>query len=91
MVVILAITFVELNNGFRPLSLSFLAFFIYVMLVPGINRVFSFSSLNSYIYIVVFYLGVAIVWSINHDISLYFIKVILINIFIDFIAFGVLV
>ncbi|TLP36163.1 hypothetical protein [Arcobacter arenosus] len=90
-VVILALTFIELNNGFKPLSLFLLATFVYVFLVPNINRIFTFSSLNSYIYMTVFYLGVTIVWSIDHQISFYFVAILVINLIIDFILFGVLI
>lgn len=89
--VFLALSFIELNNGFKPLSLFLLATFVYVFLVPSINRIFTFSSLNSYIYITVFYLGVTIVWSIDHQITLYFAAIVLINLIIDFILFGVLI
>lgn len=90
-IVVATITFIEMNNGFKPLSISLIATFVYVFLVPNINRIFSLSSLNSYIYMIVFYLGVSIVWSINHDISLYYVSIILINLIIDFIIFGVFI
>ncbi len=90
-VVILALTFIELNNGFKPLSLFLLATFVYVFLVPNINRIFTFSSLNSYIYMTVFYLGVTIIWSIDHQVTFYLAAILLINLIIDFILFGVLI
>lgn len=90
-IVVATITFIEMNNGFKPLSISLIATFVYVFLVPNINRIFSLSSLNSYIYMIVFYLGISIVWSISHDISLYYVSIILINLIIDFIIFGVFI
>lgn len=90
-IVIATITFIEMNNGFKPFSISLIATFVYVFLVPNINRIFSFSSLNSYIYMIVFYIGVTIVWSINHDINLFYVSIILINLIIDFMIFGVFI
>lgn len=90
-IVVATITFIEMNNGFKPLSISLIATFVYVFLVPNINRIFSLSSLNTYIYMIVFYLGVSIVWSFSHDINFYYVSIILINLIIDFIIFGVFI
>lgn len=83
--------FIELNNGFKPVSLILLAFFMYVFIVPYMKRVLSFNKLNDYIFIALFYVGVIILWSINNDVSIELIFTVLINIFIDFIIFWIII
>jgi len=89
--VILTILLIELNNGFKPFSISLLATFIYVFIAPNIKRILSFNTLNSYIYIAVFYFGLFILWSLNNDVSAQLNYTILINLIIDFILFGVFI
>lgn len=83
--------FIELNNGFRPLSLILLSFIMYIFIVPYIKRVLSFNKLNEYIFILIFYIGVFILWSINNDTSVELLATLLVNVIIDFIIFGVLI
>ena len=89
--VMLTMLLIELNNGFKPLSILLLAIFIYIFIAPYIKRVLSFHTLNSYIYISIFYLGIYILWAINNDVTAQLNYTIAINLVIDFIIFGVLI
>ncbi len=91
MFVIITFCFIELNNGFKIFSLSLLATFVYVFIAPYIKRTLSFTSLNSYIYMGVFYLGVYIMWSLNNDLTPQINYTLLVNLVIDFIIFGVFI
>ncbi len=55
--VILTIILIEVNNGFKPLSVVLLVTFIYIFVAPYIKRVLSFNTLNPYIYMTTFYIG----------------------------------
>ncbi len=89
--VILTVFLIEINNGFKPLSIILLMSFTYVFLTPYIKRTLSFNILNSYIYMSVFYLGLLILWSINNDVQTSLYYTILINAILDFIIFGLLI
>ena len=89
--IIITFCFIELNNGFKIFSLSLLATFVYIFIAPYIKRTLTFTSLNSYIYISVFYLGVYIMWSFNNELTPQLNYTLLINLVIDFIIFGVLI
>ncbi len=88
---ILTFTFIELNNGFKIFSITVLATFIYLFITPYIKKILSFNSLNSYIYIAIFYLGIYILWAINNEITAQLNYILLINLLIDLIFFGVLI
>ncbi|MGB6327955.1 MAG: hypothetical protein WBF48_03455 [Halarcobacter sp.] len=89
--VMLTILLIELNSGFKTFSVLLLTIFTYLFAAPYIKRVLSFDTLNSYIYIVVFYIGIFILWALNNDITAELTYTILINIFIDLFIFGVLI
>ncbi len=89
--IILTIILIEINNGFRPLSIVLLVIFIYIFIAPYIKRVLSFNTLNSYLYMTTFYIGLYILWLINNEMSLHLNYLILTNLIIDFIIFGVLI
>lgn len=88
--VILTFLFIEVNSGFKPLSLSLLSLFLYIFVLPKISRTVSFSSLNNYLYIIIFYIGVIIIWSLSTDINETVAKAIVLNILIDLIFLGTL-
>lgn len=91
MIVIITFCFIELNNGFKIFSLSLLSTFVYVFIAPYIKRTLSFTSLNSYIYMAVFYFGIYIMWSFNNDLTPQLNYTLLVNLVIDFIIFGVFI
>lgn len=85
---VIAFLFMEYNNGFIPFSLVLLSLFTIIFIIPNLSRFVSMNNLNRYIYIIVFYLGMFILWLFEHGFSLYLIKNILINIAIDLVLFG---
>ncbi len=89
--VIISFLFIELNNGFKAFSITLLAIFVYVFIAPQIKRVLSFNTLNPYIYITVFYIGLYFIWIINNEITAQLNYIVLINLIIDFIIFGVFI
>jgi len=89
--IILSFLFIELNNGFKPFSLSLLAGFTFYFIKPYIKRVLSFENATPYIYMSVFYLGVYVLWSLNNEVSAQLNYVLLFNLLIDFLIFGVFI
>ena len=89
--VILTILLIEINSGFKTFSVLLLIIFLYVFIAPYIKRVLSLDSINSYIYIVFFYLGVYIIWTLNNDATAQLFFTIFINLIIDLLIFGVLI
>ena len=87
--VILSFLFIEFNNGFKPFSLILLAFFCNTFIIPYLKRVLSFNNLNPFIYMICFYIGMMMIWSISYEINIKVVGTILVNIFIDFLVFGV--
>jgi hypothetical protein len=89
--IVISFLFVELNNGFKLFSITLLAAFIYIFIAPYIKRVLSFNTLNPYIYITIFYLGIYILWSFHNELTTQLNYTLFINIIIDFILFGVFI
>ena len=84
----IALLFIELNNGFAPFSLILLAVFSYIFIIPKIKQVISFSGLNYFIYILWFYAGMLVIWSISNEVNITLIGTIFLNIILDFILVG---
>lgn len=89
--VILTFLFVEINSGLKPFSLVLLSFFIYIFIIPKLERLISFSNLNNYIYIVLFYIGTIILWSISLSLHDNIVSILLLNMFIDLLFFGLFI
>lgn len=87
----LAMLYLELNNGFKPFSLILLSCFIYSFIVPYIKRIISYSQLNEYLYIFVFYLGFTFLYILNNSYSSDLFFTIFINIVIDFLIVGLMI
>ena len=87
--IVLTFTFIEINSGLKPFSLSLLSLFIYIFIIPKVDRIMSFNKLNEYIYILIFYLGVFLIWVMTLGMSDNFITIIFVNIIIDLLFFGV--
>ncbi len=86
--ILISFLFVELNNGFKPFSLILLATFVYTFIVPYIKRVISLRDLNNYVYIICFYIGIAIIWALTVKSSFALVGMLLFNLLLDFIIFG---
>lgn len=89
--VILTFLFVEINSGLKPFSLVLLSFFIYIFIIPKLERLISFSNLNNYIYIVLFYIGIIILWSISLSLHDNIVSILLLNMFVDLLFFGIFI
>ena len=89
--VVLTLVFIEINSGLKPLSLTLLSLFIYIFIIPSTHRMISFSTLNEYIYILIFYLGVFLIWVMTIGMSDSFIAIIFVNIIIDLLFLGVFI
>ena len=83
--VVFALLLIELNMGLRPFSLSLIAYFIYLFVIPKYEQ----EKANNYIYIMFFYLGMLIVFTIFYDISIYIFFVLLFALILDIILFGI--
>lgn len=89
--IIITFLIIEVNSGLKPLSLTMLSLFLYIFIIPNIKRTISFSAINSYLYIVIFYIGVLILWSINTDITTELFNAVIFNILIDLLFFGLFI
>lgn len=89
--VIFTFLFVEINSGLPALSLTLLSFFIYVFIIPKTDNLISYNSLNYYLYIALFYLGLTILWVFNSGLNEKIILILIFNLIIDLIFFGVFI
>ncbi|MCJ8327448.1 MAG: hypothetical protein MJK08_10150 [Campylobacterales bacterium] len=88
---IFVMLYLEINIGFRPFSLTLLAFFSHVLILPYIKRVMTLSTVSNYVHVLWFYLAAIFVYSINNDLSFNIILSIFFNIIIDFIVVGLFI
>ncbi|WP_207501495.1 hypothetical protein, partial [Aliarcobacter thereius] len=71
--------------GLKPFSLSLIAYFIYLFVIPKYEQ----DKLNNYFYILFFYLGMLIFFTLFYNISTYIILFLLLAFFLDIIIFGI--
>ena len=87
--VVIAFLFIEVNTGLKPFTLSLLSLFLYIFILPK-DENYSYDNLSSsYIYIIIFYIGLLIIWSVIFGLKETMIITIFTNILIDLIFFGV--
>ena len=87
--VVIAFLFIEINTGLKPFTLSLLSLFLYIFILPK-DENYSYDNLSSsYIYILIFYIGLLIIWSVIFGLKETMIITIFTNILIDLIFFGV--
>ena len=87
--VVIAFLFIEINTGLKPFTLSLLSLFLYIFILPK-DENYSYDNLSSsYIYILIFYIGLLIIWSVIFGLNETMIITIFANILIDLIFFGV--
>ena len=87
--VVIAFLFIEVNTGLKPFTLSLLSLFLYIFILPK-DENYSYDNLSSsYIYILIFYIGLLIIWSIVFELNETILITIFVNILIDLIFFGV--
>lgn len=83
--------FIEINSGLKPFSFTLLALCIYVFILPKIDNSISYSNINAYIYILIYYLGVAFIWWLSFDLHYDSIMFLLMNTVIDLIFLGIFI
>ena len=87
--VVIAFLFIEINTGLKPFTLSLLSLFLYIFILPK-DENYSYDNLSSsYIYILIFYIGLLIIWSVVFERNETILITIFVNILIDLIFFGV--
>ena len=72
----------------KPFSLSLLSLFIYVFILPNSENSTSYNSASSYIYILLFYIGLIIMWALSFGLDERIFGVLVINALIDLIFLG---
>lgn len=82
--VIFAFILIELNMGLKPFSLVLIAYFIYLFIVPQYEQ----DKKNNYLYILFFYLGMLVIFTIFYNLSFYIFLFLLISFILDIILFG---
>ena len=87
--VVIAFLFIEINTGLKPFTLSLLSLFLYIFILPK-DENYSYDNLSSsYIYILIFYIGLLIIWSVVFELNETILITIFVNILIDLIFFRV--
>ncbi|MDD2292531.1 MAG: hypothetical protein PHV52_09700 [Aliarcobacter sp.] len=86
--VIIAFLFIEVNMGLKPFTLSLLSLFIYVFVLPKDENHTSYNLSSSYVYIIFFYLGLLILWSIIFELNTQILLTLFANVMIDLLFFG---
>ena len=89
--IILTFLFVEINSGLKPFSLVLFSFFLYVFVIPKLEKIISLHQLNYFIYIILFYIGVMIIWSFSFSLENNIVGILLINTLIDLVFFGLFI
>ena len=85
--VVIAFLFIEINTGLKPFTLSLLSLFLYIFILPK-DENYSYDNLSSsYIYIIIFYIGLLIIWSVVFELNETILITIFVNIIIDLIFF----
>ena len=89
--VIITFTFIEYNIGLHLFSLSIISLFIYVFIVPFINRINAFTKINKYVHIIIFYGLLHITWGLQTSFTDTLFFSLLANLIIDAFLIGVLI
>ncbi|QKF67381.1 putative membrane protein [Arcobacter venerupis] len=87
--VVITFLFIEINTGLKPFTLTLLSLFIYIFILPKDENHTSYNLSSSYIYIIFFYIGLIILWSIIFGLNTHILITLAINVIIDLIFFGV--
>jgi len=81
--VFLTFVFIEISNGLNIGTLSLLSFFIHLFLVPRIKYFLSSKTFYLIVLIMLFYVGVFLLFSISTDINQVLISKIVLNYILD--------
>jgi hypothetical protein len=86
--VVITFLFIEINTGLKPFSMTLLSLFIYIFILPRDESQTSYSSSSAYLYIIFFYIGLIVMWSILFGIHPHLIGILIVNALIDLIFLG---
>ena len=86
--VVIAFLFIEINTGLKPFSLTLLSLFIYIFILPKDESYTSYNVSSGYLYIIFFYLGLMVMWSILFGLHSHLLITLFINLIIDLIFLG---
>jgi hypothetical protein len=86
--VVIAFLFIEINTGLKPFSLTLLSLFIYIFILPKDESYTSYNISSGYIYIIFFYIGLIIMWSILFGLHPHLLITLFLNVIIDLIFLG---
>ena len=86
--IVIAFLFIEVNMGLKPFTLSLLSLFIYVFVLPKDENHTSYNLSSSYVYIIFFYLGLLILWSVIFELNTQILLTLFANLMIDLLFFG---
>lgn len=89
--VLIAFLVIENTQGFKSFSLISIAVFIYIFVKPNIERIFSSFEILKIIYVIIFYLFIAIMYIFTNSLNLDLLYIALSNILIDAIIIGVFI
>jgi hypothetical protein len=78
--VVITFLFIEINTGLKPFSMTLLSLFIYIFILPKDESQTSYNSSSAYLYIIFFYIGLVIMWSILFGIHPHLIATLIINV-----------
>jgi hypothetical protein len=85
---IITFLFIEINSGLKPFSLTLLSLFIYVFILPKDESHTSYNTSSGYLYMIFFYVGLLIIWSISFGINFEILLTLFFNLIIDLTFFG---
>ncbi len=85
---VITFLFIEINTGLKPFSMTLLSLFIYIFILPRDESQTSYNSSSAYLYIIFFYIGLIVMWSILFGIHPHLIATLIINALIDLIFLG---
>lgn len=89
--IIFTFTIIEYNIGIKLFTLSIISLFLYVVILPFVNRINAFSNYNSYVHMIIFYGVLHAVWGLQTSFTDVLFFSLIANLVIDIILVGVLI
>lgn len=91
LVVIFTFTIIEYNIGLKLFTLSIISLFLYVFILPFVDKINAFSKFNNYVYMIIFYGVLHSTWGMQTSFTEVLFFSLLTNLIIDIILVGVLI
>ncbi len=86
--VIFTFLIIEVNQGFKPFSLSLISLFLYYFIIPRLKHLFSSSILISITFIFSFYFAISLMIQFKESLDFDIISVFLYNFILDILIIG---